>query len=61
MKHVQITLYDDMVLIPSIRSKSQNVQEANAIDGEARVLIPSIRSKSQNKTIDRVLTAWHLK
>ncbi len=40
------------VLIPSIRSKSQNLMASNPFGSLQLVLIPSIRSKSQN--IDRL-------
>ena len=39
------------VLIPSIRSKSQNLTAVDSIAVKQVVLIPSIRSKSQNAKI----------
>ena len=42
------------VLIPSIRSKSQNQNQLyGTIKSVFEVLIPSIRSKSQNKNHER--------
>ena len=39
----------EIVLIPSIRSKSQNEEKLLRLSAPLRVLIPSIRSKSQNR------------
>jgi len=44
-----------LVLIPSIRSKSQNLACASRRQAYNYVLIPSIRSKSQNEYLDKTV------
>ncbi len=47
------------VLIPSIRSKSQNKDVQHHYVCDYCVLIPSIRSKSQNRAIHARIQAYH--
>ena len=51
-----------IVLIPSIRSKSQNLEVSYVYDPEKKVLIPSIRSKSQNFDVwGNIKEGWEVK
>jgi len=44
-----------IILIPSIRSKSQNVWENYRMNDLHPILIPSIRSKSQNPSVSEMM------